>query len=33
MLFGAEVNEQIYYEFGKDQDGDEDPRETGASHE
>ena len=33
VLFGAEVNEQIYYEFGKDQDGDEDPRETGASHE
>jgi membrane protein len=33
MLFGAEVNEQIYYEFGKDQDGDEEPRETGASHQ
>jgi membrane protein len=33
VLFGAEVNEQIYYEFGKDQDGDEEPRETGASHE
>jgi membrane protein len=33
VLFGAEVNEQIYYDFGKDQDGDEEPRETGASHE
>jgi membrane protein len=33
VLFGAEVNEQIYYEFGKDQDGDEEPRETGASHQ
>jgi membrane protein len=33
VLFGAEVNEQIYYELGKDQDGDEEPRDTGASHE
>ena len=33
VLFGAEVNEQIYYEFGKGQNGDEGPRETGASHE
>ena len=33
VLFGAEVNEQIYYELGKDHDGDEEPRETGASHE
>ena len=33
VLFGAEVNEQIYYEFGKDQDGDEEPRDTGASHQ
>jgi membrane protein len=33
VLFGAEVNEQIYYAFAKDQDGDEEPRETGASHQ
>jgi membrane protein len=33
VLFGAEVNEQIYYEFDKDHKGDEEPRETGASHE
>jgi membrane protein len=33
VLFGAEVNEQIYYEVGKDQEKDEESREAGATHE
>jgi membrane protein len=32
LLFGAEVNEQLYYQFAKGQDGDEEPRETDPSH-
>jgi membrane protein len=33
VLFGAEVNEQVYYQFAEDQDGDEGTQETGRSHE
>src|SRR4051794_14408267 len=33
VLFGAEINEQVYYQFAEDQDGDEGTQETGRSHE
>ena len=32
LLFGAEINEQIYNQFAKCQDGDEEPQESSPSH-